>query len=232
MDRDVVGIANALAEKKHDVILWKPSEDDISQAEFDIAIFCDHANLGYKVKSAVKKKPVLFLKTKPLDGAVGVTLDSIPACADLSRFPPSYYDKKLANDVFLFLQSELDERKLNILSKIPKNLTFKIIGVKCDLPNYIGNTSNVNTVSKLATSSKVCLDFELTSAYDLAKIGCNVITDSENQINLPIFNEENFLDKLTEALNKKRAVINEMSSLIMPYSQFLDYISEILEVEL
>lgn len=231
MDRDSVGIANALASKNHQIGLWNPDEHDIKEFEFDLAIFNDSSRLGFAVKKAVNKKKVLYLKTPPKDNIPGVAVETLPACADLERFPPAYYDKSIANEIFLYTYKQLTEEQLEILSLIPNSLQFKIVGVKVDLPNYIGNTTDPKVVTKLARSSKVCIDFDLMCAYDLAKIGCNVITDSENQVNLPVFNSENFLDTLNTAIQKKQPVLNPLDKLIMPYTQFINYLGEILEVE-
>lgn len=231
LDRDVVGIANALAQKSHEVLLWNPDEHDIKEFEFDVAIFCDYRRLGFTVKKAAQKKPVLYLKTQHFEGLAGSVIETLPACADNIRFPPTYYNKDFHNDVFVYSHQELSEENIELLKTIPDSLCLKLVGVKVDLVNYIGNSSNPQFISQLARSSKVCIDFGLNCAYDLAKIGANVITDTENQVGLPVFNTETFLDVLESAIKKTQPVLNPYDQLIMPYSQFLQYLGDILGVE-
>lgn len=235
-DRDVLGIVNALLIEGHEVAIWKPEEDDISQhADAGLAIFNDSARLGTKTLGVFKKQtktmfikcspPEFFLNRKPL------TIDKFPYCADVRRYPPVYFNKKFHCNILYISTFQHDESREEYISKIPQNLKFWIVGTPVEHPNYIGNAYTPSELSTFAMSADVCIDFGLEYGLDLAKIGCQVITNKENTIDIPTFNVDNLTEILIEEVKKPKPILNKYDKHIMTYQHFLTYIYQMLETQ-
>lgn len=225
-DRDCVGVTNALAAQQHEVMLWDPDLQDIKDADPELYIFTDVSKLGRYVYSNVNKAAkFLFLKCiQPTEfNAKGISLENLPIAADVIRYPVVIPQKELYCDVFYL--SCFKDRSFE-LSKIDlNNLTFRAAGnITLSLPNYIGRIDSPKEMSQFCLSASVCIDFDLEYGLDILKIGGRVITNVENTLDIPVFNETNINQVIREVINKKKPVINKYENSILSYSQILDNI--------
>ncbi len=225
-DRDIIGVSNALS-LIHEVSIWDQNEDIREIDHVDFAIFSDTAKLGYKTFSALKKGVrIVFLKCGApsfFKGDNGTTILSLPYCADDKRYPPTFSEKRYYCDVLAFNPMGKLSNYIDILRQVPKNFTFRVVGEPVDLPNYIGGCTTPMEVSKYCMSAGVCLDFDLDVALDLAKIGCNVISNAENTISIPVFQDKDIGEVIGVQLKKKPPVLNPYEVKIITYTQFIKY---------
>lgn len=224
-DRDCIGITNALA-TKHEVLLWDPDSQDIKDAAPELYIFTDSSKLGkYVISNVDSKAKFIFLKCQqPKDFSVkAVTFESVPMAADVLRYPPSLPDKSLYCDAF-YLSNFQD--RTSILNKLNfQGITFRAAGaIPLMLPNYIGRLDSPKEMSTMCLSAGVCIDFDLEYGLDILKIGGRVITNVENTLDIPVFNEENIVDVIRATINTKKPVLNKYENLILTYSQITDNI--------
>ena len=215
-DRDCVGITNGL--HGHEVYLW--NDEDLIEA--DLYIFTRSEGLGFKAANLADNKRCIFFKCKKpaTFKNTHLSIESIPPCADIVRYPLSFPSKELrCNALYL---SNFANRTFE-LSHIQS--PFRIVGTTpVNLPNYIGRLSNPQDVSRYCLSADVCIDFELESAIDLAKIGCKVITSQENTLGIPTFTLSNINDVISRVAGQKRPVLNPYENKIMTYKNLVDQI--------
>lgn len=213
-DRDCVGIINAL--QGHDVFLW--NDEEIPEA--DLYIFTKSENLGFKAASAADKKSCIFLKCRQPQSfkQSHLSIEALPPCADIVRYPPNIPDIKLkCNALYL---SNFNSRIFE-LSHI--TVPFRVIGTThVNLPNYIGRLDSPNQISQYCLSADVCIDFDLEYAIDLAKIGCKVITSKENDLGIPVFTLSNINDVIRQVAQQKKPVLNPYENKIMIYKNLVD----------
>ena len=228
-DRDIVGITNALiaSNPPHEIHIWDPEENIRDIGDVDLAIISDSGQTGYKTYSALKKgTKVLFLKCAQPDffNGDGTVISTLPHCADDKRYPPTFPERQYYCDVAVFnVLNTLNEECMGILSKIPPDLTLRIMGDPINSPNYIGVCGEPYEVSKYCLSAGVCIDFGLQTGLDLARIGCSVVTDTENNVGIPVFDIDNIEDVVRSELSKKKPVLNPYEVPIITYTQFLQY---------
>lgn len=229
-DRDCVGITNALA-PNHEVMVWDPESQDIKEASPDLYVFTDSSKLGRYVANNINEAAkFLFLKCRqPADFKVkGVSLDSLPVAADTIRYPVSIPNKQWYCDVFYL--SNFRDRTSELSSINFNNLTFRAAGITpLTLPNYIGRLDSPREMSTMCLSAGVCIDFELEYGLDILKIGGRVITNKENNLDIPVFTQNNINEVIKSVLNKKKPVLNKYENLILSYSQVLDNILKLVE---
>lgn len=228
-DRDVIGILNALV-VNHKVQIWDIDVDAILNPEdAELVIFTDTTKLGYEAfKNLNKQVKVLFLKCQKPDfyKYASITIGTLPYCADERRYPPNYYDNDYRCDV-LYIQNYGEKREV-WFNRVPKDLIFRIIGRPVNHTNYIGGCNDPAEVTKFCKSAGVCLDFDLEYALDLARIGCTVITDKENDLGFSVFNEDNIGQIIRDELAKTKPILNPYENKIISYSYFLKYMWEAL----
>lgn len=223
--RDYIGLVNALG----GVMIWDPAEHDIRDAKADLFIFTKPEVLGFDVVKASQNKPVLFYKCvqPPVFKRECLSLEHIPVCADLVRYPLEIPDKSLACDIFYLSNWEHDT---SILNKI-KGGVFRAAGsVPLALPNYIGRFDSANETSKYCLSASVCIDLNLECAIDLAKLGARVITNANNKLGIPVFNENNINEIIHSVLKNKKPVLNPYADKIISYKNLVDHIFQMLGV--
>lgn len=235
IDRDAIGVTNALAATgRHEIMLWDPDQHDIKEATPDLYIFTDISKLGrYTYNNVIKSARFLFLKCRQPEelDVKGVSLENLPYCADILRYPISLISKELYCDVFYLSNFKTDYT--DILKKINlNNLSFRIAGASpVSLPNYIGRLDNPNEISQMCLSAGVCIDFDLEYGLDILKIGGRVITNVENSLEIPTFNENNINEVIRGIINTKKPVLNKYETLIMTYTNLLEHISKLVGVE-
>ena len=91
------------------------------------------------------------------------------------------------------------------------------------IPNYIGRFDSANEVSKYCLSAGVCIDLNLECAFDLARIGARVITNTENDLRIPTFDESNINDVIQRILNEKKPVLNRYENSILNYKMLVEH---------
>lgn len=236
-DRDVVGVANALLQKRHELVFWsKDKGPDIKEVadDLDLAIFSNTTDLGRQTFTPIKKKTkVLFLKCDQPDAFKhpGSVISSLPYCADEVRFPPNFPEKKYECDLLYYCDGRY-EPPMDIINSVPKDITFRIVGQRLDTPHYIGMCRSPLEVSKLCLSAKLCLDYNFESGLDLARIGCNVITNRPNDIGMTEYNQDNFAEVIRTHKEDKRPVFNPFEEKIISFSHFLKFMFETLDIEM
>ncbi len=226
-DRDCAGLANNMPHT-HEVVLWNPAEDDIRLMDVDAYIFTESDKLGFDVAKTVKDKPMLFFKCKQpsVFKRQALSVEAIPPCADLTRYPVEVPQRSLACDIF-FLSNWAPPHFLNQINVEGK--TFRAAGsVPLTHPGYIGRFDSPNEVSRYCLSAGVCIDSNLECAYDLAKIGCRVITDTPNSVGIPTFNASNINEVIFKLLNEKKPVLNPYESKIMTYANLAENVLRML----
>lgn len=211
-DKDCIGLVNALPE--HEIVLWSPTEEVVKA---DLYIFTEPEKLGYETaKTATKTlffkcvQPAIF--KKPC-----ISVETIPLCADMARYPLTIPNKKVACDVFYLSNFPLDDNKINLLSQIQGQFTFRIAGnIPVNLPNYIGRLDSPQEVSEYCLSAGLCIDFDFNYAPDILKIGGRVITSKENTLDIPTFSD-NINEVIADTLAKKKPVLNKYEVSIISY---------------
>lgn len=224
--RDYIGLINALG----NVMIWDPAEHDIRDSKADLFIFTKPEVLGFDAVKASLNKPVLFYKcVQPsVFKRECISFETIPPCADLVRYPLEIPDKTLACDIFYLSNWEQDT---SILNKI-KGAIFRAAGsVPLPIPNYIGRFDSANEVSKYCLSAGVCIDLNLECAFDLARIGARVITNTENDLRIPTFDESNINDVIQRILNEKKPVLNRYENSILTYKMLVEHAFTLLGVK-
>lgn len=222
-DRDCIGLVNAL--QGHDVVLWQPS-DDIKDVKADLYIFTEPDKLGFDAAKAATK--TLFFKcVQPaVFKRAAISVETIPLCADMVRYPIVSRDNKLACDVF-YLSNFKD--RTDELSRVRVDGTFRIAGVTpANLANYIGRLDSPKEVSQYCLSAGVCIDFDFECAPDLLKIGARVITSKENGMGVPVFNMDNINEVIAGVLKEKKPVLNKYETNIITYKALADNLFEML----
>lgn len=231
-DRDILGIVNALLGENHNVDIWKPEEEELSKyTDADVAIFHDSSRLGHKSLNAFKRQKTLFVKCQPPEFFLDrnpVSIESFPYLADDRRYPPSYFNKQYHCNLLYISTFQHDDSREPYINMIPRDLKFWIVGHHVDSPNYIGNAYTPAELSAFASSADLCIDFGLEYGLDLVKIGCTIITNKENTIDIPTFNQDNLIEVLRRELGKPKPILNKYDKHVMTYRQFLPHIYQML----
>lgn len=224
-DRDCVGVTNALAVNQ-EVMLWDPESQDIKDASPDLYIFTDVSKLGkYVFNNINKDAKFLFLKcVQPKEFSVkAISVETLPIAADTIRYPVAIPDKSLYCDVFYL--SNFKDRTAELSQINFNNLTFRAAGITAlTLPNYIGRLDSPKEMSQMCLSVGVCIDFDLEYALDILKIGGRVITNVENNLDIPVFTQSTLCDVIRDVVNKKKPVLNKYENMILSYSQVVENI--------
>lgn len=237
-NRDIVGIYNALSSRGHKIVWWDCEQNlDIKP---DVAIFNNCEKLGYRVMGATAKAVNIFIDCQPPEickAEQKFVLENLPALADTLLFPPAFFHKNLAVDAFYLsiypLEKESETQTLNMIDPISNNFTYRIAGtIPTSHVSYIGSLQNPEDNSKLCKSAGVCLDFGFKQAIDLLKLGCRVITDTENNLDIPVFTPSTINQVIKDVLSKPKPIINKYEATILSYNQFCDHVSKLIGVSL
>ena len=238
-DRDIVGLFNALTHRHHDILWWDPQQD-LKEFRPDLAIFTDSSKLGYRVFGSTAKSVNLFVKCDaPAEckAEKKLKIENLPDLADTILFPPAYYHRSFAVDAFFLslypLEKESQVQALNMVDPISNGFTWRIAGnVLVPHVSYIGRVHSPEESSKLCKSAGVCIDFDFKTAIDLLKLGCRVITDTPNNIGVPVFTPSNINEVIKRVLAESKPVINRYEEKILSYTQFCVHLSELVGVSL
>jgi len=239
-DRDIVGLFNALTHRHHDVLWWDPSQQDLKDFKPDVALFTDASKMGYRVFGATAKAVNLFIKCDAPEECKAekkFKFESLPDLADTILFPPAYFHRGLSVDAFYLsiypLEKESQAQCLNVIDPIMHGFTWRAAG-NIALPHvsYIGRVQSPDESSKLCKSAKVCIDFGFKQAIDLLKLGCTVITDTENNLQVPVFTPATINQVIKDTISKPKSIINKYEEKILSYSQFCGQLEQLIGVAL
>lgn len=239
-DRDVVGLFNALTHRRHEILWWDPDKQDLKEFRPDVAIFTDSSKLGYRVFGSTAKAVNLFVKCDAPEECKAekrFKFETMPDLADTVLFPPAYFHKNLAVDVFFLslypLENESQVQCLNVIDPLMYGFTWRAAG-NVPLPHvsYIGRVQTPEESSKLCKSAKVCIDFGFKQALDLLKLGCQVITDTPNNLQVPVFTPSTINQVIKEAIAQPKPIINRYEEKILSYSQFCGHLEQLIGVAL
>lgn len=238
-DRDAIGLFNALS-RRHMAVWWEHDKHDIKDINPDVIFFTDTSKLGTRVFGTVRNAVNVFLKCDIPESCKAekkIMFESFPQLADTVLFPLTHFDKNCAVDVFFLcnhpLGKESELQAINMIDPIANGFTWRTAGnVPLSHVSYIGHVMTPEECSKLCKSASICIDFGLKQAVDMLKIGCRVITDTENKLDIPVFTPSNINNVILETLKKPRPIINRYEELILSYTQFCGQLSKLIGVEL
>ena len=238
-DRDMIGLFNALS-VKYEVVPWDHEKADLNAISPDVAFFNDTSKLGYNTFKSSKKSTNVFIKCQAPDfcrGENNIIIEAMPTLADTIRYPHAYYHKSLAVDAFYLSNFNITDESclqcLNVIDPITYNYTYRSAGtVPIQQVTYIGGIANASDAAKLCKSAGVCIDFGLECAVDLLKIGCRVITNKENTLDIPVFTPSTINDVIKSVLAQPKPVLNKYEGLIMSYAQFCPQLGQLIKVAL
>lgn len=237
-DRESVGLYNCLTHRGHDV-LWWDDVDALKEFRADVAFFTKTDGLGYRAYGATSKAVNVFLGCVPTEEckAKKFVIEGLPPLADTILFPPAYHHKDLAVDAFYLSIYPLDKdsqaQSLNMIDPIRGGFSYRTAG-NVSLPHvsYIGRVFTPEDGAKLCRSASICIDFGLKQAYDLLKIGCRVITDTPNNLDIPTFTPANINQVIRDLLGKPKPVLNNYEERILSFNQFCTPLSQLIGVNL
>lgn len=239
-DRDSVGLFNCFTHKGHEVLWWDENADTLKEFRPDVAFFTKTDGLGYRAYGACNKATNVFLKCAPTEECKAekkFVIEGFPPLADYVLFPPAYFHKGLAVDVFYLsiypLENEGQVQALNMIDPIRGGFSYRAAGnIPMPHVSYIGKVFSPEDSSKLCRSASVCIDFGLKQAFDLLKIGCRVITDTPNNLDIPVFTASTINDVIKEVLGKPKPVLNNYEEKILSFNQFCTPLSQLIGVNL
>lgn len=239
-DRNSVGLYNCLTHRGHDVLWWDDNADTLKEFKPDVAFFSKTDGLGYRAYGAVNKATNVFFGCMPGEECKAekkFVIEGFPPLADTILFPPAYFHKNLAVDVFFLsiypIETESQAQSLNVIDPIRGGFSYRAAGnVALPHVNYIGRVYAPEDSSKLCRSASICIDFGLKQAFDLLKIGCRVITDTSNNLDIPVFTPGTINHVIRDLLSKPKPVLNQYEEKILSFNQFCTPLSQLVGVNL
>lgn len=239
-NRNLVGLFNCFTHRGHEVLWWDDNADTLKDFRPDVAFFCRTEGLGYRAYGAVGKAVNVFLGCTPSEECKAekkLAIEGFPPLADTVLFPPAYFHKSLAVDAFYLsiypLETEEQVQSLNMIDPISGGFSYRAAGnVLMPHVSYIGKVYSPEDSSKLCRSASVCIDFGLKQAFDLLKIGCRVITDTPNDLDIPVFNPSTINGVIKTVLSTPKPILNKYEEKILSFNQFCTPLSQLIGVNL